>query len=85
MKILSVHTSEGNIRSEIWGWGEEDADLFVPEKPIGLTPGPLYYSNPKTVMEALYLGWKLLGPPTKYEGKGINEHYDWWDWWLVKE
>jgi hypothetical protein len=78
MKIMSAVTNRPDIRSEIYAWTEEDSSQFVPNKPIGLTPGPKYYESPKTIMEALSNGWELLGPPQEHEGKS------WCTWWLCK-
>lgn len=62
MKVLTVSTPESDLRSEIKGWNKEDSDLYIPNKPIGFTSspsGPEFYPN--TVLEALAMGWKLLG------------------------
>jgi hypothetical protein len=97
MKVLIVNTSEPSLRSEIWGWGYEDSDLFKEGEPIGLTPSPQMgwkalenpdpFWSPKTVLEALYRGWKLLGPP-QCENTRPNYSEDTeesWAWWLVKD
>lgn len=79
MKVMVVSTYEADLRAEIWGWKEEDSSLYVPNKPIGMTPAPKY-SAPGTVLQALAEGWRLLGPPQ------IEGHYNEgtaWDWWLV--
>jgi hypothetical protein len=86
------------MRSDIWGWGGEDSDLFVQDKPIGLTPSPESHRglrrlddpdphwNPKTVLEALADGWKLLGPP-QLENIRVaykDDDEESWAWWLYK-
>ncbi len=82
MKILIVSTSEPTLRSEVWGWACEDASLYVPDKPIGLTPGGFEYGESyATVLEALYYGWKLLSPPVFHREMKIK----YYEWWLTKE
>lgn len=81
MKVLIIETEGGSLRSKAIGWGEEDSDMFAPGKPIGLTPGPIPRSCPETVLEALADGWRLLGPPTRFE----SDTRDDWKWWLTKE
>jgi hypothetical protein len=98
MKVLVVNTSSPSMRAEIWGWGGEDSDLYVPNKPIGMTPGPESHLglrqldnpsprwNPKTVLEALADGWKLLGPPQLENlRKAYEDTEESWAWWLVRE
>ena len=97
MKVLIVETESPRLRAEIYGWGHEDASLFVEGKPIGLTPGPHScrglralsepdpFWNPETVLEALYRGWKLLGPPQKEEWHDEDGKRESWTWWLTKE
>lgn len=77
MRVLIVNTSSPSLRAEIYGWGEEDSCLFVRNRPIGLTPGPKITYSPKTVLEALADGWKLLGPPQ-------TENRTLYTWWLTK-
>lgn len=74
--IFTATTEAADVRSEIVGWSFEDSDLFVPNKPIGLTPSlkdQRYYNS---ILEAIHDGWKLLGPPTEYD--------NYFDWWLTK-
>jgi hypothetical protein len=78
-KILTLLTSNQDIRSRVEGWGGEDSSLLVLGKPIGLTPGasyPLY----ETVLHAMHDGWRLMGPPVP----GKFGSTDIWDWWLEK-
>lgn len=81
MKVLIASSNNGDLRSEFWGWTEEDSDLFVPNKSIGMTPSPKY-EHPKTAMEALHNEWKLLSPPIKEHCEQIGEF---WTWWFTKE
>jgi len=76
MKVLICDTKQSCLRSEIVGWTQEDSNLFVKGKPIGYTPSPKY-DHPKTILEALANGWKLLGAPVK-------ETPNYWTWWLQK-
>jgi len=90
MKVLIVSTDRADLRSEIWGWTSEDSSKYVPNKPIGLTPGPSYDKDiwrPNTILEALAYGWKLLAPPKEYE-LGTEEEYPnniAFEWWLTKD
>ena len=86
MQVLTVSTDDPNLRSEVWGWTHENAELFAPNKPIGMTPPPTPYYHPRDVMMALYDGWKLLGPPI--EGKDVDgngKEITYYQWWLTKE
>ena len=77
MKVLIVSTSTSSLRSQIQGWSVEDSNLYVPNKPIGFTPGPDYNiveNSPKTILESLSYGWKLLAPPKKDQ---VNNEWDW--------
>lgn len=99
MKVLIVTTSSPSMRAEIWGWGGEDSDLYVAGKPIGMTPGPTKDMgwealtnpgplwSPKTIIEALWMGWKLLGPPQLENARPAyaQEEDEFWSWWLTKE
>jgi hypothetical protein len=78
MKVLILETEQPNLRSEVLGWGEENSGLFVRNRPIGLTPGPKITYSPKTVLEALADGWKLLGPPQVENKRTL------YTWWLTK-
>jgi len=72
-QVLLISTEDSSLRSEVVGWGGEDPRLFVPGKPIGMTPGsnfPMY----KTVLEAMADGWHLLSQPQHK----ANQDYDWW-------
>lgn len=79
MKVLMVETSQYNLRGKIEGWTVEDSNLYIPGKPIGLTPSPEYKeeNRPDTILEALSYKWKLLGPPQR-----LGEYFI---WWLIKE
>lgn len=83
-KVYVLMTTRPTLRAEVEGWGGEDSALYVPDKPIGMTPGPKFPLY-KTVLEALADGWKLLAPPVLVppEPRGITVYT--WDWWLVKE
>ena len=80
MKVLVVSTSSPSMRAEIWGWDEEDGDLYVRGKPIGFSPSIVSGPTPKTILAALAYGWKLIGPPQ------VDKDNDcFWTWWLTKE
>jgi len=81
MKVLVVSTSSPSMRAGIWGWDEENSDLYVRNKPIGFSPSGSSYS-PNTILEALADGWKLLGPP---QVEKAAKHVEFWTWWLTKE
>ena len=93
MKVLILNTSEPSLRSEVWGWGYEDSSLYVPNKPIGFTPSlrsglkkqELAEYSPKTVLEALANGWKLLGTPQSESITVGDDKEEAWTWWLTKE
>ncbi len=77
-KVLTLTTEGSGLRSEVIGWGGEDPNLYVPYKPIGMTPGcelPQY----DTVLQAMADGWHLLAPPEELSEKLSR----WWMWWLV--
>lgn len=80
MKIMIASSRNDSLRADFEGWTEEDSNLFVPNKPIGMTPSPKYES-PKNALEALSTGWQLLGPPSKdyCEHTGV-----FWNWWFIK-
>lgn len=95
MKILVVSTSSPSMRAEIWGWGYEDSDLYVPDQPIGFTPSPEMGLkaldnpskewHPKTILEALANGWKLLGPPQLENARpAYADEDESWAWWMSK-
>lgn len=83
MKVLVLSTDRADLRSEVWGWNAEDADLFVFDKAIGHTPDALHLtSNINTPLEALAEGWRLLAPPAEYS---YDENCTAYVWWLTKE
>ncbi len=84
--VMSVDTDSHSLRSEISGWTIEDPSLHDRSKEVGWTPPAREY-HPKSIMEALSLGWKLLGPPVKYvfTHGDTGKPYDQWEWYLVKE
>ena len=82
MEVLIVETDRACLRAEIWGWSHEDTSLFVPGKPIGMTPGPKNFAKYDTVLGALADGWKMLGPPTQHNDA---EHGKYATWWLTRE
>lgn len=77
MRMLTMVSKEPTLRSEVYGWTEEDSDLYIPGKPIGMTPGPRSSFSPATVLQALHAGYRLLGPPLHY--------VDAFEWWLTKD
>lgn len=78
--VMSVSSDGPTLRDEIFGWTTEDPSLYARGKMIGHTPSARE-STPKTIMEALANGWRLLGPPVM-----VNDNTTrYWDWWLVKE
>ena len=82
-QVISLLTEGATFRSEIIGWGGEDPSLFIPSKPIGLTPG-FKFPHYNTVLEAMADNWHLLAPPTLNNELGdVNEEY--YDWYLVRE
>jgi len=84
MEVLVVTTKDCDMRSEIIGWTHEDAGLFVSGKPIGMTSSPVPPSSPKTILEALFYRWKLLGPPVEEPAEyTVNGNY--FTWWLTRE
>jgi hypothetical protein len=79
MRVLIMESKEPTPRSKVYGWTNEDSDLYVPGQPIGMTPSPRPSFMPDTVLEALHAGYRLLGPPQHYDGE------DGWEWWLTKD
>jgi hypothetical protein len=82
-EVLFCTTEDFDCRSEIMGWTAESGKLYVPGKPIGLSPSP--HSSgirdycPATILEALSYGWELVGPPQKDPETG------WYDWCLQRK
>lgn len=91
-KIITLETCSPSLRHEVVGWGGEAADLYVPHRPIGLTPC-LHFTAYKTVLEAMADGWKVMAPPrdvsfdrTKVnDGMVIKEKIPYFEWWLTKD
>ncbi len=80
-QTLTILTKASGLRSEAIGWNCEDSSLYVPNKAIGLTPGPRPHGHwtYDTVLQAQADGWKLLAPPR------YSEDEEGWDWWLTRE
>lgn len=74
-QVLRLLTVGGDLRDEVVGWGAEDPALYVPNKPIGMTPGPRFPSY-GTVLEAMADNWHLLAPPASGPLG--------WSWMLVR-
>jgi len=70
-----MDTEEVSLRCPVIGWSSEDPDIYVPNKPIGMTPSP-HIRTYETVLEAMADGWELLGPPVD-DGTAVT-------WWLSK-
>ena len=83
-QVLIIETETESLRAACVGWTYEDSNLFIRNKPIGYTPSRTKYT-PKTVLEALADGWKLLSPPicSTYHFKHSDHTY--YSWWLVKD
>jgi len=78
-QTLIMVTKRCDLRAEAFGWSSEDASLFVPDKPIGFTPGIGGRHTYDNVLTAQAAGWKLLAPPAYSEGE------EGWNWWLTRE
>lgn len=88
--VMTCETESESLRDEIYGWSFEDPRLFQAGRHIGHMPEP-HFPRPKTVIEALAMGWKLLAPPkvirintvSVKNGERVADGQV--DWWLVKE
>ena len=98
MQIASVSTNAASLRSEIDGWGFEDANLLVRRSHpscegklfIGYTPSPKDIPHYTCILEMLADGWELLGPP-QHETWTVNDQddntkqHEQWTWWLQRK
>lgn len=79
-QVLVMSTNDASLRSDAWGWSCDDAALFKPGEPIGMTPGPRFPYAYATPLEAMWDGWRLLAPPERCkDGKQIYA-----EWWFVR-
>jgi hypothetical protein len=100
MQVATVSTSRPSLRSDIDGWGFEDASLLVrrpdPSNPgkifIGYTPSPKDIPHYGCVLEMLADGWELLGPPEHQiwtneddTESGEKKQHEQWNWWLSRK
>jgi hypothetical protein len=72
-QILILSTDRRSLRAAVFGWDAEDSNLFVADKPIGMTPAPRFNCAYATPLAALADNWQLLSPPV-----AVSDGYEWW-------